>query len=384
MGPRSISAGEPDPALLQSAIWGWWDAGRRALPWRGLRDPWAIWVSEIMLQQTRAEVVAERFAPFLARYPSVESLAAAPLDDVLAAWSGLGYYRRARSLHAAAVRVVADYDGRVPDQPALLRELPGVGDYTAASLSSIAYGQPRAAVDGNVERIAVRMLGETAMVPSAAVRKRVQKFADANLDRDRPGDWNQALMDLGAEVCRPRNPICGECPWSKFCVAAAGGLAEELPHRKSKAPARVLRLDCVVVRGSAGVLLTRRAADEGWMPGLWELPTIEHDPRGSLEGVSGEDSRAVALAKAVRAATGIAVKPQLSGSRVLHSIVDRRLEIDVWTARTTARGTARAMPRAMAKTTGWMFADLDLDLNAPGTPALVGVVRKILAALADA
>lgn len=342
---------------LRRRIWKWWKPEQRSLPWRGRRDPWAIWVAEVMLQQTRAEVVAERFDGFLSKYPCVESFAAASSEDALAAWSGLGYYRRARSLHAAAQQIRENFGGVVPDDAARLRALPGFGDYTTAAVASIAFGHSLAAVDGNIERLLVRLLAEPTTLPSSAVRRRLSAVAQELLDPARPGDWNQALMDLGSGVCRPRAPRCEVCPWRKSCGAFQQGTADELPRRVAKRAPRLLTMACVVVRGSAGLLLFRRDPDAGWMPGMWEFPTLER-----------ADS-AEALAALVEARTGLKVKPEPTGQTVMHSIVDRRLRIDVWAAKTTAR---RQPDKAQ-----WLFA----DRSRRSELGLVGVVNKIVEAL---
>src|SRR5579863_5671613 len=198
----------------------WYTQNHRDLPWRRSRDPYAIWVAEIMLQQTRVAVVVERYREFMARFPTLVSLALAPEQDVLAMWSGLGYYRRARMLHRAAQFVSTNLGGNLPAKAEELRALPGIGAYTAAAVASIAFGEPVAVVDGNVERVLCRFEGWGAgsrKGGGTALRRKVEVLAQRFLDRSRPGDFNQAMMELGATVCTPRNPLCAECPLMAEC-----------------------------------------------------------------------------------------------------------------------------------------------------------------------
>src|SRR5438105_1807988 len=217
----------PDPAALLA----WYDRHRRLLPWRSPPgqppDPYRVWLSEIMLQQTTVATVGPYFDRFVARFPSIRALAAASLDEVLHLWQGLGYYARARNLHACARAVVEHHDGRVPGDPAELRALPGIGDYTAAAIAAIAFDRPLAAVDGNVERVVARLFAERAPLP--AVKPRLRALAASLVPAERAGDFAQALMDLGAVLCTPRRPRCVLCPWRQDCTAAALGIQESLP-----------------------------------------------------------------------------------------------------------------------------------------------------------
>ncbi len=263
---------KPDLAGLRRGLREWFARERRELPWRATTDPYAIWISEIMLQQTRVAAVIERYEGFLRRFPTVESLAAAGEAEVLAEWSGLGYYRRARMLHGAARMVCAERGGRVPDGFAALVELPGVGRYTAAAIASIAFGEPVAAVDGNVERVVLRLMGwgsEDAATHRAHLRQAVE-MADELLDRAAPGDWNQAMMELGATVCLPRGPRCEVCPWLADCATRG-----EHPAVKRAAMRTVEMARAWMTRGSRRgeeVMLVERGAAETVMPGMWELP----------------------------------------------------------------------------------------------------------------
>src|SRR5512136_569268 len=226
---RSAPAAEVTERALRRALLGWYARRRRALPWRGVRDPYRIWVSEVMLQQTRIATATPYYHAFLGRFPTLAALARARPADVLEAWSGLGYYRRARSLHAAAREVVREHGGRVPDDPAAFERLPGVGRYTAGAVLSIAYGRPLPALDGNAARVLSRLEALPATMRDPAGARRLWALAAARVPADRPGDWNQALMELGATVCTPRAPRCAACPLRRHCRALALGRVDRLP-----------------------------------------------------------------------------------------------------------------------------------------------------------
>jgi A/G-specific adenine glycosylase len=248
----------------------WYARERRDLPWRRTADPYRIWLSEIMLQQTRVAAAIPYYERFLARFPGLATLAAAREEDVLAAWSGLGYYSRARSLHKAA-RLVATA-GRFPQDLEGLRALPGVGAYTAAAIASIAFGLPHAAVDGNAVRTLARLTGEKGDVGAARVRRRLEDAAARLLDRRRPGEFNQALMELGATLCMPRRPQCVPCPVAAFCTARAGGFARELPVKARSTKARQVSETLLLIKRGNTVLLRQRPPGSPRMAGFWELP----------------------------------------------------------------------------------------------------------------
>jgi A/G-specific adenine glycosylase len=262
---------------LRAALLAWYERSRRDLPWRRTRDPYAIWVSEIMLQQTRVAVVVERYREFMRRFPTVLALAGAPEQEVLALWSGLGYYRRARMLHKAAQVVAAGAQG-IPETSAGLLALPGVGAYTAAAVASIAFGERVAAVDGNVERVLCRLRGWHAKGGHA---RNLEKLAARLVDEHRPGDFNQAMMELGATVCLPRNPQCLLCPIAECCKTRG--------EHKTKPRARPVVREigyALSVRGAAHsrsqeageVLLEQRPPGISVMPGMWELPALRQPP----------------------------------------------------------------------------------------------------------
>lgn len=246
---------------LQKALLDWYDRERRPLPWRETPDPYCVWVSEIMLQQTRVAAVLEYYRRFLARFPNVQSLANASEADVLASWSGLGYYRRARAMRAAAQKIVSEMGGEFPRTATSLSDLPGIGRYTAAAISSIAFGEPVAVVDGNVERVLSRFLGH-----DLCHRTETWEHAESLLARDRAGDWNQAVMELGATICLPSDPKCQFCPIRKWCAD---------PGRKTRKPQGIRQkreLIYGLAHRRAAVYLVQREAGSRLMAGMWELP----------------------------------------------------------------------------------------------------------------
>ena len=247
----------------------WYCAHRRDLPWRVNHDFYRVWISEIMLQQTRVEAVIPYFERFLTRFPDPATLARAPESDVLAQWSGLGYYGRARNLHRAARQIAA---AGIPRTYSELAGLSGVGPYTAAAIGSIALDLPYAAVDGNVIRVISRLLNDASEVSSPRVRERLAEEAQRLLDPVCPGDFNQAMMELGATVCVPRNPLCGLCPVVEMCAARAAGRERELPVKRGKPAPNEIELDLLVFTKKESVFLIQRAASEKRLAGFWELP----------------------------------------------------------------------------------------------------------------
>ncbi len=258
---------------LRRCLLAWYDARARDLPWREDTDPYRVWVSEVMLQQTRVEAVIPYYLRWMERFPSVERLAAAPEEEVMGAWAGLGYYSRARNLHRAAREVRERHGGVLPSDPEALRALPGVGEYTVGAVGSIAFGLPLPAVDGNVRRVLARLGDEPDPTPAV-----LRRWAVALVDPERPGDFNQALMELGATVCTPRNPLCGECPVSSACQSRAAGTQAERPVPRRKGAVRAVAWGvAVLVAGSGGEarVLLRRRPSEGLLGGMWEFPSQE-------------------------------------------------------------------------------------------------------------
>jgi A/G-specific adenine glycosylase len=247
---------------LRHVLLAWYDAHRRDLPWRRDSDPYRVWVSEIMLQQTRAVAVVDHYAHFLRKFPTVQALAAAREPSVLAVWSGLGYYYRARRLHQAAKSIARERKGIFPRTSEDWRELPGIGRYTAAAIASIAFGEAVAVVDGNVERVLDRMFG------ADEGREAAWRRAESLLDHAHPGDFNQAMMDLGATVCTPRTPQCPVCPVHRWCTSRGAGNVRPQSTRKRK------QLAYALARRNGSVLLVQRPANASLMAGMWELPAL--------------------------------------------------------------------------------------------------------------
>jgi A/G-specific adenine glycosylase len=253
----------PEIAALRRALLCWYDQYRRDLPWRRDADPYRVWVSEIMLQQTRVNAVRDQYARWMERFPTVQGLASAREQSVLAIWSGLGYYQRARRLHRAAKVIVREWKGEFPRTAEGWRELPGIGRYTARAIASIAFGEPVAVVDGNVNRVLDRMFGVS------AEREGNWQRAQSLLDQSRAGDFNQAMMELGATLCTPRAPQCLACPLHHWCHSRGAASAKPQMARKRG------RLQYALARDGGSVLFLQRPHDAKRMPGMWELPELE-------------------------------------------------------------------------------------------------------------
>jgi A/G-specific adenine glycosylase len=262
---------------LRRSLLAWFDRAKRPLPWRATRDPYAIWLSEVMSQQTRVETVIPYYEKFLSHYPNVERLAEAPVEEVLGHWSGLGYYRRARMLHRTAQEVARMHGGVFPRTRAALEALPGVGPYTAGAVASIAFDEPAGVVDGNVVRVFARLFDDDTDGRTPAGLAHFRARADALVPAERAGDWNQALMELGATVCVPREPRCLLCPVAAACEGRARGTAHALPRLAKKAKPVPAAFDALVVTSGASVLLAERQA-EGLFGGLLEPPLYDAAP----------------------------------------------------------------------------------------------------------
>ena len=301
-------------ASARPALQAWFRRARRDLPWRRRRDPYGIWVSEIMLQQTRAGVVEPFYERFMERFPNVASLAAARLEEVLQAWAGLGYYRRARCLHAAAKQVVHDHGGRLPAAPGALEALPGIGRYTAGAIRSIAFEEPAPILDGNVARVFARFYGFEAALESSAARKQLWSWASAWAAGPAPGTTNQALMELGATVCVPVKPLCVRCPLARPCVARRSLRTEALPRPRVRPPARRCAMVAAIIRRRNRVLLVQRRSG-GLLRDWWELPACA--------------SPAATFAARLAARLGVEIGPAISVGRVRHSILANDLDVEV-------------------------------------------------------
>lgn len=320
----------------------WLGRNARDLPWRtapaGTRDPYIVLVSETMLQQTQVSRVRERFEPFMRRFPKVEALAAADERDVLAEWSGMGYYRRARNLHGAAKMVVAEFGGRVPRTVAELRRLPGVGRYTAGAIASIAFGEPAAIVDGNVARVLLRLHGRDAASDDKSVQVWLWERAGALVESaSRPGALNEAIMELGATVCvpPPAAPRCERCPLREMCVARADGTQLDIPRAKARAKQRIMHCAVALVVRADGAVLVEQRPGTGMWAGLWQAPTLE-----GAEAVSPGE---------VAAAVGLAARHLRPDAGFEHMTTHRRVVFRVWRAQP---------PVAFTPTRGlWMKAE---------------------------
>lgn len=269
MVPLMLPLSSRDLVALRRSLLLWYDAHRRDLPWRRDVDPYRVWVSEIMLQQTRVAAVLEHYARWMHRFPTVEALAKAREQSVLALWSGLGYYHRARRLHQAAKIIVREHHGEFPRTADAWRELPGIGRYTAAAIASIAFGEPVAVVDGNVERVLERLFGRT------EGREAAWQQAESLLDRARPGDFNQAMMELGATLCTPRIPQCLRCPLHTWCQSRGAAVPNPQPSRKRK------QLHYALARKGDSVLLVQRPSNAARMAAMWELPETDAAKSGN-------------------------------------------------------------------------------------------------------
>jgi A/G-specific adenine glycosylase len=345
----------------------WFDRHRRDLPWRRSRDPYGIWLSEVMLQQTRVEVVIPYYERFLERFPTFEALAAAGLEEVLTLWSGLGYYRRARQLHAAARQVAAA--GGFPRTVEGWLELPGIGPYTAAAVTSQAFGVAAPVLDGNVERVLSRWLALGEDPKSSGARRQLLSAAASLLDAERPGDSNQALMELGATLCTPRNPKCLLCPIATGCRAAATGEQEAYPVARAKRQGEKQRLVVAVAERDGGVLLFRRPDDSELLAGTWELPWVRAEGDPVLQSPEAE--------LATRYGGVWRLGPRIA--EVRHGITYRDLEIAVHPAQVEEGGGLRSGGSEEAG--GWFDAE-----GRSGLPlsSLVGKVLRKVAGLGPA
>jgi A/G-specific adenine glycosylase len=337
--PTSAAPLPPKTATaIRRALLAFYDRSRRDLPWRRTSDPYCIWISEVMLQQTRVEAVIPYYERWLARFPTVQALAEAPPDDVLKAWEGLGYYSRARNLHRAARILAAEHAGALPRDPATLRALPGVGEYTAGAVASIAYDVRAPAVDGNVRRVLARLLDVP--VPCAAL---LRDAAGALVPTRRAGDFNQALMELGATICTPTNPSCGTCAIARHCVARANGTQAVRPTPRRRAPVPSFDLGTAVVRDASGRILLVRRPDEGLLAGLWSFPSsaLGRDAgaaEAKVAAATAFESETFAAAASAAAAAGVHVDAAgtLLGT-VEHAFTHRRERYHV-VAFTTSEG----------------------------------------------
>lgn len=308
---------------IQKKLLKWYSTNKRDLPWRRTADPYRILVSEVMLQQTQVKTVIPYYQAFIERFPTVRHLADAGLQEVLKAWEGLGYYARARNLHRAAKVVVSDHGGRIPDTYGVIIKLPGVGDYIAAAVLSIAFGKPLSVVDGNVKRVLARFLRMDYPVNVSASHKHFQTASSMLLKHDAPGEFNQVMMELGALVCRPEGPLCLECPVSKECRSLSENVAAEYPRREKRKTVPVHHIAAGVIWRKNRVLITRRKP-EGLLGGLWEFPGGK---------VLARETPEAACLREIKEETNLTVEVAGHISRVKHAYTHFRIEMDVFCCR---------------------------------------------------
>jgi len=268
---------------FQSNLMAWFDTNARALPWRDSKDPYQIWLSEVILQQTRVDQGLPYFHVFLDRFPSVGHLASASIDDILLAWEGLGYYSRARNLHKAAKQILSEHGGKLPRTYREWLTLPGVGPYTAAAVSSIAFGEKEAVLDGNVMRVLSRVFAFEGIAQSSSGRKHLHSLASDILNRDNPGRHNEAMMELGALVCKPRNPSCGDCPVEKNCQARILGRVHEFPQKRPSKSVPHFDISVAIIRDDKNRILIQRRPEDAMLGGLWEFPGGKNEKTESFE-----------------------------------------------------------------------------------------------------
>lgn len=352
-------------AALRDALAGWYHARRRRLPWREDPTPYRVWVSEIMLQQTQVATVLPYFDRFVAAFPDVAALAAADEQDVLTMWSGLGYYRRARHLHEAARQVVAEYGGALPSDPAALLGLKGIGRYTAAAIASIAFGLPAAVLDGNVSRVLARLVAEARPVDTPAVKRDQWELAEALLDPAAPSHHNQAMMELGALVCAPKTPACGDCPVAPWCAAGEAGRPTDFPKKAGRTKVKPVYAVCGLVEREDGALLVARRPHDVLLGGLWELPGAE------IPHARARRREAVADAFGARLDLAVDVGGHLG--TVEHVFTHRRLTLDIYRV---------CGPLPEAPQLSWYTDVTWLDPAEPDAVPLSKLTRKVLAAAA--
>lgn len=344
---------------IRAPLLRWYRRAKRDLPWRRTSDPYAIWVSESMLQQTTVAAVIPYWNRFLERFPTLKSLAAAREDDVLAAWSGLGYYRRARALREGAIAVMEQHRGRVPQRLDELIALPGIGRYTAGAIASVAFDVAAPVVDGNVKRVFSRLFAMRGRA-SAALEKRHWSIAEELVEGPAPGDWNQAVMELGATVCTPREPSCAACPLNRWCRAYALGKPTAFPARQPTAPVRIVPTAVAWIERDGRVLLQRRHID-GPLRGVWDLPAAVIPP-----GVTPAN----AIVSAIAERHGVRVRSRGVLLKSRHSILATRLTIDVV-------DTAPRLPVPRRAALRWVALDRLGDVAISGATAKI--VRAVLA-----
>ena len=350
---------------VEGRVLAWYDRERRTLPWREEPTPYRVWISEIMLQQTRVDTVIPYFNRFMERFPTVAALARAPLDDVLQLWSGLGYYSRARNLHRCANVVMDEWNGLFPGTVKELQSLPGIGRYTAGAIASIAFGERASLLDGNVIRVFSRWTDLSLEVGQTQTKSMLWDWADELVSQDRPGDFNQALMELGALVCTPRAPGCAVCPTVDTCCAHEAGSVSQRPVKAKKKKAKTVAVRAAIVRNEEGEVLLFQRKPEGLFGGLWEFPQqeklAESDPAEVATWLKGF----------------VNVRAHVTGThgKGVHILTHRRMELVVYPMK-TSDGPRPSLPDPYQ---GWRWVHEDaLDTLGIGsiTKKMLGVVPR--------
>ena len=338
---------------VSTRLLAWYDQHARVLPWRGIHDPYRTWVSETMLQQTRVETVLSYYERFLARFPDVAALAGAPEDEVMKLWEGLGYYRRARNLQKGARQVMDEYGGEIPSEPSALLKICGIGAYTAGAIASIAFDRPVPAVDGNVIRVVSRLMGIRENVGIPSVKRRIEQTAAELVPPLRPGDFNQAMMDLGATVCTPGTPACDRCPLTGLCDAYRAGDAEDIPELPRKNPPRELQYDLCLIFSGGRVLMRQRT--ETMLQGLWIYPMLDgwHTMKQ--------------LPAAVKRKTGLTVTDARAAGEARHVFTHQVWRMRLYTMTTEAAEAPE----------GWRFVTLG-EMDALALPTAVKRAAEIV------
>jgi len=330
----------------------WYDEHARTLPWRGIHNAYHTWVSETMLQQTRVETVLSYYDRFISRFPTVEALAAAPEDEVLKLWEGLGYYRRARNLHKGARQVAEEFGGVMPCDVKELLKISGIGEYTAGAIASIAYDQPVPAVDGNVIRVVSRVRGIRENVGIPSVKRQITQAAAELVPQERPGDFNQAMMDLGATICVPGTPSCEKCPVAEWCDACREGDAENIPELPRKNPPKEINYDLCLIFNGDRVLMRQRT--ETMLQGLWIYPMIE------------EHHTAKQLPALVKRRLGLPVADVQPAGEAKHVFTHQVWQMKIYTMQTTAEAPD-----------GWRFVTME-EMEALTIPTAVKKAKEIV------
>jgi A/G-specific adenine glycosylase len=316
----------------------WYARHARQMPWRGHKDPYVIWVSEVMLQQTQVDTMTPYFERWMARFPDIESLAAASQQEVLSEWEGLGYYSRARNLHRTAQILVAENDGQLPENVQALRQLPGIGRYTAAAIASMAFGKDEAALDGNIRRVLARVFDVQLPLRSTEGERKLWELANENLPPGQAGDYNQALMDLGAMICTPRQPDCHNCPLMALCSAYELGLQEQRPVKKPKPSLPHHIVTAAVIQDNGSILIAQRPQN-GLLGGLWEFPG------GKLE--AGEDLTA-GLRREIQEELAVEIKVGNSLGVYRHAYTHFRVTLHAFQC-SLVRGKPRALEHSQVR-----------------------------------